>query len=53
MAQHFAILGVAFVFIVVGLTYMKRGKGPWMMFLLGGGAMAVMEVLNLLGVVKI
>jgi len=52
MVQHLAILGVAFIFIVVGLTNRKRGKGPWMMFLLGGVAMTVMEILNLLGVVR-
>jgi hypothetical protein len=52
MAQQFAIFGVAVVFITVGLTNKKRGKGPWMSFLVGGVAMLILEGLNLFGIVK-
>ena len=53
MAQHLAILGVASVFITVGLANKARGKGPWRALLCGGVALAVMEVLHLLGVVNL
>ncbi len=53
MAQHFAIFGVAVVFVIVGLTNRARGKGPWIALLCGGVAMGVMELLSLLGIVKV
>jgi len=51
MVQHLAVIGVALVFITVGLSNRGRGKGPWRAFLFGGLAMAVLEALDLLGLV--
>ena len=52
ISQHLAVLGVALVFIVVGMTNRARGKGPWRALLCGGVALAVMDLLNCLGWVK-
>jgi len=52
MAQHFAIFGLAFIFIVTGLTNRARKKGPWRAFLYGGVAMAALELLNFFGAVQ-
>ena len=51
MPQHLIIFGVAFIFIVTGLSNRTRGKGPWRAFLVGGFAMAAWELLNLFGVI--
>ena len=53
LGQDLAIYGVAFVFITVGLTNRARNKGPWRALLCGGLALAVMETLSLLGLVKL
>ena len=52
MLKHLAILGVAFVFITVGLANRLRGRGPWRAFLCGGLALAVMDVLDWLGLIQ-
>jgi len=45
-----AVLGIAIVFMLVGYTNKVRKKGPWVAFLVGGAAMAVGAVLQLLGI---
>jgi hypothetical protein len=51
MSQHLIILGIAFIFIVTGLSNRTRGKGPWRAFLVGGFGMTAWELLNLAGVI--
>jgi len=52
MAQHLIIFGVAFIFIVTGLSNRTRGKGPWRAFLVGGFGMTAWELLHLVGVIQ-